>query len=258
MLRRSIEEGPQYVPLILDALPRWAELTTTPTLPVTDLRGAIRIAPIGSPMHAAFVASARRLGPRLRPSDRRRGQPTVPGVLGARRATRRCSSTRPACCSPTARCARCRTGRPATARRCTSTNRSSRGRPTGDSVVVRTATATYHAARLVITARRVDDSARRRARAPARAEPGRQRVVHTARTRTVRGRPAAGVHRQRRHRRRVRHPGRRRPGRQGRRRRHAGRSRSRRPGRRATTRSPVCAGSSTASFPARADRCRRS
>ena len=61
MLRRSIEEGPQYVPLILDALPRWAELDDerrVKDLPLLDLRGAIRIAPNGSPMHAAFVTSA--------------------------------------------------------------------------------------------------------------------------------------------------------------------------------------------------------
>ncbi len=58
MLRRSIEEGPQYVPLILDALPRWAELNDDSELPVIDLRGAIRVAPNGSPMHAAFVDSA--------------------------------------------------------------------------------------------------------------------------------------------------------------------------------------------------------
>ncbi len=84
MLRRSIEEGPQYVPLILDALPRWAELN--------DDADAARHRPARrDPHRPERIADARRvrhqrgrLGARLRPPQRRRGQPTVPGVLGAR------------------------------------------------------------------------------------------------------------------------------------------------------------------------------
>lgn len=58
MLRRSVEEGPHYVPLVLDALPRWRQLAEDTAAPVIDLNGAIRIAPIGSPIHSAFAASA--------------------------------------------------------------------------------------------------------------------------------------------------------------------------------------------------------
>ncbi len=62
ILRRSIEEGPHYVPLVLDALTRWAELDADEVArghrPVTALHGAIRIAPEGSLLHAAFLTSA--------------------------------------------------------------------------------------------------------------------------------------------------------------------------------------------------------
>ena len=150
MLRRSIEEGPQYVPLILDALPRWAELNADADVPVTDLRGAIRIAPNGSPMHAAFVTSALAWGldyDHLSADEVNRQFPafSVPegysamfeheaGVLFADR---------------TVRALQDRATRHGAS--CTSTSRSSRGRRAATRVVVRTATATYHAARLVIT-----------------------------------------------------------------------------------------------------------
>ena len=130
MLRRSVEEGPQYVPLILDALPRWAELNDDARSPVTDLRGAIRIAPTGSPLHASFVASAVALGLEYDQLTARGGQRPVPGVLGARgvlgdvrarsgRALRR--SHRACVAGP---------GEPPRRRRCTSTSRSCRGNPT--------------------------------------------------------------------------------------------------------------------------------
>ncbi len=151
MLRRSIEEGPQYVPLILDALPRWAELNDEAALPVIDLRGAIRIAPNGSPMHAAFVASAVAWGldyDHLSADEVNRQFPafSVPegysamfeheaGVLFADR---------------TVRALQDRAARHGAALHFDEPVIS--WDASGDGVVVRTATATYHAARLVITA----------------------------------------------------------------------------------------------------------
>jgi len=150
MLRRSIEEGPQYVPLILDALPRWAELDDEADLPVIDLRGAIRIAPNGSPMHAAFAASAVAWGldyERLSASEVNARFPAfaVPdgyaamyeqeaGVLFADRTVRALQDR------ATRNGASLHFDEPVLSWEASS-----------DSVVVRTATATYHAARLVIT-----------------------------------------------------------------------------------------------------------
>ena len=150
MLRRSIEEGPQYVPLILDALPRWAELNDDAALPVTDLRGAIRIAPHGSPMHAAFVTSALAWGldyDHLSAEEVNRQFPafSVPegysamyeheaGVLFADRTVRALQDR------ATRNGAVLHFDEPVVS-----------WEASGDSVVVRTATASYHAARLVIT-----------------------------------------------------------------------------------------------------------
>ena len=149
MLRRSIEEGPQYVPLILDALPRWAELDDDAPLPVTDLRGAIRIAPNGSPMHAAFVTSALTWGldyDHLSADEINRQFPAfaVPegysamfeheaGVLFADRTVRALQDR------ATRNGASLHFEEPVVS-----------WEASGDSVVVRTATASYHAARLVI------------------------------------------------------------------------------------------------------------
>lgn len=58
ILRRSIEEGPQYVPLVLDAIERWNELNDELDEPVFVANGAIRLAPAGSELHRRFVASA--------------------------------------------------------------------------------------------------------------------------------------------------------------------------------------------------------
>lgn len=58
IIRRSIEEGPQYVPLVLDSLERWAELDAGSAEPLLALNGAIRVAPAGSGLHAAFLVSA--------------------------------------------------------------------------------------------------------------------------------------------------------------------------------------------------------
>ncbi len=151
MLRRSIEEGPQYVPLVLDALPRWAELNDDAAMPVIDLRGAIRIAPHGSPMQDAFVASAVAWGldyEHLSASEVNRRFPafSVPegysamfeheaGVLFADR---------------TVRALQDRAARHGAALHFDEPVIS--WDATGDEVVVRTAGTTYHAARLVITA----------------------------------------------------------------------------------------------------------
>lgn len=58
MLRRVAEEGPEYVPLILDALPRWRALNDELARPVYVENGAIRIAPIDSELHRSFDATA--------------------------------------------------------------------------------------------------------------------------------------------------------------------------------------------------------
>jgi sarcosine oxidase len=58
IIRRSIEEGPAYVPIVLDAFERWRELQDDAGRPIIELNGVIRIAPVGSPLHAAFAASA--------------------------------------------------------------------------------------------------------------------------------------------------------------------------------------------------------
>ncbi|MBI4935769.1 MAG: N-methyl-L-tryptophan oxidase [Actinobacteria bacterium] len=58
IIRRSIEEGPQYVPLVLDALARWRQLDEESDQPILHLGGAIRVAPAGSALHAAFLRSA--------------------------------------------------------------------------------------------------------------------------------------------------------------------------------------------------------
>ena len=58
IIRRSIEEGPQYVPLVLDALSRWRQLDDESDQPILHLGGAIRVAPAGAPLHAAFLRSA--------------------------------------------------------------------------------------------------------------------------------------------------------------------------------------------------------
>lgn len=58
ILRRSIEEGLQYVPLVLDAIDRWHELNADLDDPVFVVNGAIRVAPAGSELHRQFVASA--------------------------------------------------------------------------------------------------------------------------------------------------------------------------------------------------------
>jgi sarcosine oxidase len=60
IIRRAIEEGPAYVPLVLDAFDRWAALQSDAGRPIIDLVGAIRIAPAGSPLLDAFRASADR------------------------------------------------------------------------------------------------------------------------------------------------------------------------------------------------------
>lgn len=56
MLRRIAEEGSAYIPLILDALPRWRELNDELEQPVFIENGAIRVGPIETPLHRAFDA----------------------------------------------------------------------------------------------------------------------------------------------------------------------------------------------------------
>lgn len=58
MLRRSVEEGPAYVPLVLDAIERWRALGDELDAPVFLENGALRVAPIGSKIHTRMVASA--------------------------------------------------------------------------------------------------------------------------------------------------------------------------------------------------------
>lgn len=58
IIRRSIEEGPGYVPIVLDAFERWHELQEDAGRTILELDGVMRIAPIGSPLLAAFRASA--------------------------------------------------------------------------------------------------------------------------------------------------------------------------------------------------------
>jgi sarcosine oxidase len=58
IIRRSIEEGPGYVPIVLDAFEHWQELQEDAGRPIIELNGVIRIAPVGSPLHHAFRASA--------------------------------------------------------------------------------------------------------------------------------------------------------------------------------------------------------
>ena len=150
MLRRSVEEGPQYVPLILDALPRWAELNDDARSPVTDLRGAIRIAPTGSPLHASFVASAVAFGLEYDQLTAREVNVQFPafsvpegysamfeheaGVLYADRTVRALQDR------ASRHGASLHFDEPVVS-----------WESDGDTVVVRTANATYHAARLVIT-----------------------------------------------------------------------------------------------------------
>ena len=57
-IRRSIEEGPAYVPIVLDAFERWHDLQEDACRPIIELSGVIRIAPVGSLLHAAFRTSA--------------------------------------------------------------------------------------------------------------------------------------------------------------------------------------------------------
>lgn len=58
IIRRSIEEGSAYVPIVLDAFERWDELQADAGRRIIELNGVIRIAPIGSSLHAAFRTSA--------------------------------------------------------------------------------------------------------------------------------------------------------------------------------------------------------
>lgn len=58
IIRRSIEEGPGYVPLVLEAFARWDDLEADAGRPIIERVGAIRIAPSGSPLHDAFRTSA--------------------------------------------------------------------------------------------------------------------------------------------------------------------------------------------------------
>ena len=58
IIRRAIEEGPAYVPLVLDAFERWAQLEADAGRPIIDLVGAIRIGPPGAPLFDVFTASA--------------------------------------------------------------------------------------------------------------------------------------------------------------------------------------------------------
>ncbi len=58
IIRRSIEEGPMYVPIVLDAFDRWRALEEDAGRPILEANGVIRIAPTGASLHAAFRASA--------------------------------------------------------------------------------------------------------------------------------------------------------------------------------------------------------
>jgi sarcosine oxidase len=58
IIRRSIEEGPAYVPIVLDAFERWEQLHDESDHRIIELNGAIRIGPIGAAFHAAFRRSA--------------------------------------------------------------------------------------------------------------------------------------------------------------------------------------------------------
>ena len=58
IIRRGIEEGRVYVPIVLDAFERWERLQADAGRPIIDLCGAIRIAPRGSALHEAFRSSA--------------------------------------------------------------------------------------------------------------------------------------------------------------------------------------------------------
>ena len=62
IIRRSIEEGPAYVPIVLDAFERWHDLQDDANRPIIELSGVIRIAPVGSVLHAAFRTSAETWG----------------------------------------------------------------------------------------------------------------------------------------------------------------------------------------------------
>ena len=214
------------MPLILDALPRWAELN--------DDAATARHRPARrDPHRTERIADARRvrrqrgrLGARLRPPQRRARSTaqfpafSVPegysamfeheaGVLFADR---------------TVRALQDRAARHGAALHFDEPVIS--WDASGDGVVVRTASATYHAARLVITAGSWTSRLAAELGLPLAADPGGQRVVRTASSRrAVRSRSAPGVRRQRRRRGRVRHPRRRRTRRQGRRWRHTGRSR---------------------------------
>ena len=180
MLRRSIEEGPQYVPLDpRRPAPMGRARTTKPSLPVIDLRGAIRIAPNGSPMHAAFVTSALAWGldyDHLSADEVNRQFPafSVPegysamfeheaGVLFADRTVRALQDR------ATRNGASLHFDEPVVSWEASG---DCGRRADGDRELSRGAARDHR--------RGVDHRAGRRTRAPARAAPGRQRVVHTA------------------------------------------------------------------------------
>jgi sarcosine oxidase len=79
IIRRSIEEGPMYVPIVLDALERWDELEADAGRPIIDRCGVIRIAPMGSPLHDAFRQSAHAWGLPYETLDAARVMERFPG-----------------------------------------------------------------------------------------------------------------------------------------------------------------------------------
>ena len=151
ILRRSVEEGPQYVPLVLDALPRWRQLGDDAGAPVFVANGAIRVAPRGSALHRAFLTTAeqcrldhehldaaalRREFPAFDvPDDFEAMYEREAGTLFAERAVRALQD---------------RAGHAGATLRFGARVQS--WAPDGDGVAVHTSDATYRAARLVITA----------------------------------------------------------------------------------------------------------
>ena len=94
IIRRSIEEGPAYVPIVLDAFERWHDLQDDANRPIIELSGVIRIAPVGSIAAHRLPHERRDVGPSLRDARPRQHRRAVSWVRRARRLRRSLRSGR--------------------------------------------------------------------------------------------------------------------------------------------------------------------